>query len=121
MKKDTIIEGWLTEGVAPLNYHLAKFKNWMAVVNGYKEDGKENREYLKDSDNEDVYFFFGNKVKKDMVIAVGCYDKYKPQRSQRCYYKVLDINEECVILSDAQTTYLKAKKYTEEVSTDTDK
>lgn len=116
MNKILLEDGWSVDNIAPNDYgcNLKRYHNWIAIVTGRDDEGKEIREYLKDTYASDCYFFFGNKVSEGDIIAVGCYDRHKAYKSVCKYYKVFGVTTEEIILSDMQTTYLKAKKIEKE-------
>lgn len=115
--KISLEEGWMREYISPLDYecNLKRYSNWMAVVDGFDDNGKQKRRYLKESNDSDTVFFVKGHVKEGDVVAMGCHDNYKPYHSQSRYFKVFAINEEEMELSEAQTTYLKAKNLTKEL------
>lgn len=116
MNTINLAEGWMTEYISPLDYkcNLKRYSNWMAVVDGFDDNGKQKRRYLTESNDSDTVFFVKGHVKEGDVVALGCYDNHRPYKSQSMYFKVFAISEEEMQLSEAQTTYLKAKKLTPE-------
>lgn len=111
-QKFNLEEGWLTDDLSPMVSvnDIWNYKRWIAIVQGFDEDGKQKRLYLKESDDTYCVFFVGKKVKEGDILLVGFGKKY----SKTAYYKVFAISEEEIELSEPQTTYLKAKKLTKE-------
>ena len=98
----------IAEYLEPLNYsNPKKYKNYMAIINGLNDDGTENRTYLREL-YDDLYFN-AKDVKKGDIIVASCWNRYKP-RQEKCYYIVLDINDEEMKIDDGHSTYRKAVK-----------
>ena len=91
-----------------LNYsNCKKYNNYMAIINGLNSDGTEDRTYLRELD-DDLYFN-AKDVKKGDIIVASCWNRYKG-RQEKCYYIVLDINDDEMTIDDGHSTYRKAFK-----------
>lgn len=98
----------IVECIEPLDYsNTKKFSNYMAIINRLNDDGTENRTYLPEL-NGDLYFNVKD-VKKGDILVASCWNKYK-KRQNKCYYIVLEINDDEMTIDDGHTTYRKAVK-----------
>ena len=48
-------------------------------------------------------------IKKGDIIVASCWNRYK-NRQEKCYYIVIDINDNEMTIDDGHTTYRKAVK-----------
>ena len=110
----SLFEGWICERIYPCDKsNRNKYSNYVAVINGY-EDGVENRTYLKESKDADLWFYAAKLEQFDIVVA-SCWQNYK-RRQVKQYYIVHSISETelclyCTALDGENlSTYRKAKK-----------
>lgn len=69
--------------------------NWAAKTRLNPETGDEDRVYLKEG--EDLFWNVKD-VKAGDILVFGLHDRYKPRYNKKAYYRVIDINEERMIL-----------------------
>ena len=78
------------------NINLKRYKNWAAKTVLNKDTGKEDREYLDGTDDEDCFWCVAN-VKKGDILAFGNYDT-RGHNTDRAYYAVTDMSEDTMTL-----------------------
>lgn len=109
-----LFNGWSEDNLEPNDWSNPKrYNNYVAttVMDG---DGKEQRVYLDESKESDLYFNFSKANVGDIIIA-SCWDERKYRQSKR-YYIVEAKDEKEIVLAYADdegnifTTYRKAAK-----------
>lgn len=108
-----LFNGWLEENIAPCDWSNQKrWKNYLAIVS-MNNEGEEEKYFLSDSKESDLYFNISDVKPKDILLA-SCWDDRK-KRQYKQYYIVLEVNPNSLILSYGNeemdfTTYRKTYK-----------
>lgn len=109
-----LFEGWLTANLEPCYWgNMRRYENYMAIINGMDDEGKEIRTFLQMSKESDLYFHTKGVNVWDIIVASNWDTRH--HRQTKRYYIVRDITDERITLQGEGdmgllTTYRKAKK-----------